>query len=789
MLRRFPLFLLLFLVLSISSLHGQSCQGMIVGKVVEVHSNSPLISASIRLLGTSQGKATNNDGQFKFDNLCSGQYQVQVQYIGYETITQQIVLGENESLDMTLQLEEIDHYLQHVVVKGAAASKLSTIPIDQLSEKEIAQNSANGLGSLLSSIRGVSTLKTGPGISKPIIQGLHSNRVMILNNGIRQEGQQWGSEHAPEIDPFVASKISVIKGAASVRYGSDAIGGLIIVEPADLHRTKSLGGEINVVGMTNSRMMLTSGLLEGGFGKDKYWGWRVQGTVKKAGDSNTPDYVLTNTGVQEVNLSAGLGFTDDTKNLEFFYSHFETDLGILRSAHTGSRTDFLEAILRPQPLIIAPFSYDIDNPRQHVTHDLYKLNAYLILPKNHKLSLVYGGQRNNRLEYDRRRGSLFDIPALDLSLTTHTLDLILEGVGKNNWQSSMGLNGLAQTNRWDPNTGKNPLIPWYNQQNIGAFYIQRYIKSSWEAEFGARYDFKSMLIKTFNRQNELLEKQLDFNNFSFNAGIQSNISDYFSISSHIGTAWRPPHVSELLSNGVHHGTASYEVGLLIDDNEEVAFSEKEVTSEISAKWINSATYSKGRFSVGIDAYINRIDNFIYLAPEPNEFILTSRGDFPLLSYRQVDALLTGFDANFRLNISQKLKYEFKSSVVNAQNRSENSPIVWMPANQFENNIRYNLESIGKVEDLHLSLGSILVSKQNRVDDDQDFMVSPAGYFLMNAHIGADIPFAKNALTIALNVDNILNTSYRDYLNRFRYFADDLGRNFTLSLKYNFHNHN
>ena len=205
-----------------------------------------------------------------------------------------------------------------------------------------------------------------------MIHGLQGYRILILNNGIRQEGQQWGNEHAPEIDPFIAQKISVIKGANAVRYGSDAMAGVILVEPNDLPDKASVTGEVNLVGLINGKTGIASAILQGYFDKIKGFSWRVQGTLKKGGNTNTPNYYLKNTGVQESNFSYALNYHRKNWGLETYYSQFKTKIGIFSSAHVGNLTDLQAAFNSNKPQdSLATFSYDIARPYQDISFTHY----------------------------------------------------------------------------------------------------------------------------------------------------------------------------------------------------------------------------------------------------------------------------------------------------------------------------------------------------------------------------------------------------------------------------------
>jgi iron complex outermembrane receptor protein len=188
---------------------------------------------------------------------------------------------------------------------------------------------------MLKGISGVQSLQTGSSISKPIIHGMHSSRVIILNQGVRQEGQQWGSEHAPEVDPFVSKNIQVIKGPAGLRYGGDAIGGLILMEPNSLPDTSGISGEAQTIFFTNGRQFVTSGMLEGGFKNVNGWGWRVQGTLKNGGNIKTANYNLANTGVEEQNFSTALGYKNQKFGTDLFISRFQSIIGIYSGSHIG----------------------------------------------------------------------------------------------------------------------------------------------------------------------------------------------------------------------------------------------------------------------------------------------------------------------------------------------------------------------------------------------------------------------------------------------------------------------
>jgi iron complex outermembrane receptor protein len=323
------------------------------------------------------------------------------------------------------------------------------------------------LGDALKQITGVTVLQTGASISKPVIHGLHSNRVLIMNNGIRQEGQQWGSEHAPEIDPFIAKRMTVVKGAAGVRYGSDAIGGVILVEPEELPKNGKINGELNTAAFSNARMGVVSGTLQGGIPKWEGFGWRIQGTLKNGGNIRTPDYFLANTGIQEQNFSVTAGYRTGKVGVEAFYSQFQTNVGIFSGSHIGSTSDLLNVIKNGEPFIKVDFNRQIERPNQLISHNLLKIKTFRNFNGN-RLNLIVGRQYNRRAEYDLHGPQATTNPALLFRLTTFTGDLTFEHkpiASKVNGQ--VGLSGLYQYNFTDG----RPLIPDFEQKNLGLFLI------------------------------------------------------------------------------------------------------------------------------------------------------------------------------------------------------------------------------------------------------------------------------------------------------------------------------
>jgi iron complex outermembrane receptor protein len=400
-LKKYLFFAILFFPFVLSA--QENCNLSFTGRILDADTELPVADISIELEKLHITVKSDGHGFFKFENLCPGRYYITVSGIGFERSSFEVQVKKN-SPTRDFRIEHEGVVLHDVEIIGHQPTVRSTATTESLNARQLEENSGEVLAQILNEIPGVTMMQTGATISKPVIHGLHSNRVLMVNNGIKQEGQQWGAEHAPEIDPFVASNLTVIKGAESVRYGAEAIGGVILVEPAPLPIHSAFGGSLNLVGNTNGRSSTASALLEGNVKAFPRLSWRAQGTLKRGGNLRTADYYLNNTGVREANYSAALSYRTSGFYVDAYYSHFNTELGIFEGAHIGSLSDLESALANGRPFSDGSFSYDIGVPRQEVAHDLLKLKAHKDLSNGGQLDLQYGFQRNARQEYDIRRG-------------------------------------------------------------------------------------------------------------------------------------------------------------------------------------------------------------------------------------------------------------------------------------------------------------------------------------------------------------------------------------------------
>lgn len=763
--------LLLFIIFTANSqvlLAQDDCNLTLSGRVLDEHDRSALSYSNIFIEELGTGTVSDSSGHYTIEGLCPGNYTVRCSHVGCEPVIVKVQVRKNT--EQNFFPEHHAELLREFAIDGERIEDETMQNAETLEARELEQAAGQSLGNALSRVTGVTSLSTGNSISKPVIHGLHSNRILILNNGVRQEGQQWGNEHAPEIDPFIANKLTVVKGANSVRYGPDAIGGVILVETEDLPDTFGVTGALNLVGASNGRQGITSGMVQGNFAKLPAFSWRLQGTLKQSGNVNSPDYYLKNTGLKETNFSYALGYTKENMGVEVFYSQFNTDIGIFSAAHIGNLTDLQRAFEAEEPLESADFTYDIERPFQRIAHELFKARAYLHTGSKGELNFVYARQYNRRQEYDKhlpRNDSLaaLNLPELDFVITTQTGDLIWEHYKTKGFKGSFGASGIWQENQFNGRF----FIPNFRKYGGGIFWIERWKPDSakLELEAGVRYDY--IFQEIFMWQNDVIvSPEFEYNNWSGNLGALYRFSDKLNVKANFGTAWRPPNVSELYSDGVHHGAAAVEVG---DTN---------LVAEQAYNLTVGFAYTSSRFHVQLDAYYNSINNFIYLKPvlPPT---LTIRGAFPTFHYTQVDATLKGFDFTTQYAIRENFIYTGKASILRAYNETAQEWLVQMPSDRYENGLEYRIEQLGCLSDVYVSGSLTTVLEQTRVPVNSDFAAPPEGYNLLNVEAGVQVPMGQQRLRIGVGIQNVMNVAYRDYLNRFRYYADELGRNFTVRL--------
>ncbi|MBC6608626.1 TonB-dependent receptor [Hymenobacter sp. BT188] len=778
---RFRLLALLWLLSGPQTVWAQSgCMLSLSGRLTDHESRQPLPGATIRLLDTEDVVASDASGNYHL-HVCPGVYRLQVSFLGYEPETLEVRVNGAVIRDFKLHPSAVA--LRVALVQGTRVAEQLPQATGTITGRELQQTRGQSLGEALQKVSGVTAIQTGPSIFKPLIHGLHSNRVTILNNGVRQEGQQWGQEHGPEIDPFIASQLTVVKGAASVRYGSDAIGGVVLVQPKSLRDSAGTGAELHLLGMSNNGMGAISGMVEGNARRLPALSWRVQGTAKRAGTARAPEYVIPNSAFAEYDFSGAVGWRKATYGAEVFFSQFNTKLGILPDSHLGNQSDFDLAVGRGRPLVPQDFSYDIERPYQQVRHDLLKLSGFVRTGTAGRLTTTLAHQTDVRDEYDRYRPrndnrARLDRPELSYTNRTTTADLVWEHKPLGNLTGSVGLSGTYQSNRYDG----RPFIPFYTNKVGGIFLIERWRHKQWQLEAGLRLDRRDLETQRAigNSGNfYVATDQFQYTTPAASLGGIFEADPHLTLSATGSLTRRAPAANERFSNGVHNGR--FDIGYDVDRPSGVPPLGPETAwhTGLTANW-----HDNPRFNGEVSVYQTYIQNYIYqvpVLPPP----LNIRGVVATFLFQQTDALYRGIDASGSYALTPQWQLAGKAAVVRARDQRLDDYLIFTPADRAELSLRHDWrpQTGSRFSQRYAQVGAYGVARQTRVPTEVlDYALPPAGYVLLGAEIGTTVQLGDLPLDVSLAGSNLLNQTYRDYLNRFRYFTAEMGRNVTLRLR-------
>jgi iron complex outermembrane recepter protein len=763
------LFLIVAFCVAGFSAKTQDCNLTLSGHVVDEDVKEHLDNATIFIKELNKTITTDANGDFAFSLLCAGTYSLKVTHISCTPYEKKISLIKSTHLDI---------YMPHAkstlgdAIVTAQKERQNTGFKKELSGIALNETRGTNLAEALQKLNGVTLLQTGSTVSKPVVHGLFGSRLLLINNGVRQEGQQWGNEHAPEVDPFIADKISVIKGVDELKYGSDAIGGVILVEPKLMRSKAGKTLDVHTGYFSNNKLFYVNGIYEFMPKNNNHLSFRVQGTYRRGANSATPDYRLNNTGIQEYNFSTAMRYKKGIKTLDLFASSFHTTLGIFTGSHIGNITDLKNAINSTQPnaVFLGQNTYTINRPRQEVQHQLCKAKSSWNYSK-HKLQVQVTAQRNQRQEFDVVRNATSTTPQLDLTVSTFAQDVSWETIKPKAGSSTLGISGVQQVNTY---TGRY-FIPNYTATSFGLYAIQKWSMQHWQLQAGLRGDWKSIQTTRLKFNGDIISYPFSFKTVAASANAGYSMHSNFKTNFNIAISSRAPYVNELLSDGIHHGTATYEKGNIFLKAEKAFFT----------SWNVQFHTTNQKFSGELLLHNNFINDFIYQQPKPNDPVLTIAGAFPRMDWLQTNAVLTGADFSFEYQLFGKLTWNTKVSILYAKDRKAKDWLILMPANRMTNTLRLDIANYKKYSNNFIGLELLQVVQQKRIPSDSlksDFKNPPKGYALVQLSMGTTISLHKLPLTILLSCNNLLNTAYRDYQNTFRYFTDETGRNISLKLK-------
>ena len=761
------LYLIIFTLMLVSIVQAQengNCHLHIEGDVLDNEHNKAIEYASIKIKELNKTIIANENGFFQLNDVCAGNYTFIIQHLDCEPDTLVLNFSKNIHFDILLKHKNHDLDAVHIIDKRNEVKLLNNQ--NTISTQTIDKNGGNNLGTLLKVIPGVNSLNTGVGISKPVITGMHSIRVVTINDGVKQEGQQWGTEHAPEIDITTAGEIIVEKGASALQYSHDAVGGLIIIKPKAFKNIPGLRGNIGLNFATVNLKGGISLLLEGQFKKTPNWNWRFHSNTIKAGNTKTPSYYLKNTGFVENDFSFFTSYFRNKWKLNLSYKYYSLNLGVFAGSHIGNVNDLLIAYRAEEPIDKDGFRYTIKLPKQNIQHHTANLEASFVINENNKLNFRYGFQFNKRQEYDKILGRSTNKPVAEFYLYTQSIDADWTTVAKSSkYKSILGINSMLQNNY----IGGAYFIPEYNLKTIGLFSFHKISFKQWTLQGAIRADFSALQIT--KTKKGIAANKYNWFGIAANIGAAYKIDLHSTVSLSLGTTWRAPHAVELFSDGVHHGTASVEIGNSQLKQERVYLSSIDYTYEEGTK-----------HKVSISIYNKYIHDYIFLQAREKP-LLTIRGAFPAFDYMQCNANFTGADIFYNVNLSKAFDVSQKISFVYAYNLSTKNFLPFIPPFQSETKINYTIPVHQKIDDFKIGLIVTYVAKQNLTDFNQEIVAAPKAYFLLGFESSLAIHRKKqeSPIYIYFDIQNMTNTKYRDYMNRWRYFANEAGINCSIKV--------
>jgi iron complex outermembrane receptor protein len=791
---------------SIYSVHAQKKTHRLVICVKDKASGQLLSATSVSIEGKSF--MANDSGQIVIERNSFKSFHALFSHVGYADLDAHFYPKDTVERD-TVFLTPGGGALEQVTVTGYVASNgvNAVAPAVSLKQADLDRTRGESLGKILQAVAGVNMLQTGNTIAKPVVDGLYGNRVLVINNGVRLEGQQWGIEHAPEVDPSIAHEITVVKGADAVRYGAEALGGVILLDPSPLpFNDPALHGEVNLNGATNGRGGGGSAMLNSSFKKAPQLAWRVQGSYSKLGNYETRDYYLENTGTEQKNFSGTVGYQAEKFGGQVFFSQYQTSLGIFIGSDIGSVGDLIARIHATGPFERGSFSYKYSPPYQSVKHQLLKAKFYYNTRDSSRFEISYNLQIDHRNEYDIRRASRSTIPINDWILHTNTLEGTWQKTFAGKWHTTAGVNLRGQSNYNDTITLANPFIPNYSANSIGGYGIERLtLNNKFDLEAGARYDYQKFnaagqryLYQYYDSLGHVVPNEQvpyytghltlhggyhqyggdrTFKSVSFIVGSLWKINELWNLRSNVGLAWRTPNPEELYAYGLNQGSSAVEYG------------DSTLKSEHGYKWITTVAKAGKSLSFYANIYFQYIQHYIYLNPT-DSFSQTVTGSYPVFRFLQTNAFLKGLDFDGKYNFGNDgrlFQYELKASIIRAYDLTKDAYLPSIPADRYTNSLQWNIPDSKSLTNNFLQVNYLYVTRQTRYTPNSDFVGPPGSYGLWGLNGGTKILLGdgSKSLTVDLAVDNLFNVAYRDYLNRFRYYADDIGRNVQLHCIFRF----
>lgn len=764
------------------------------GTIIDKQDRSPIIGAIINIPDLKKGAVTDAEGHYKIENLPYGKFLSEIKTLGYNSLSMEVNPCIQPIVNFELSTTVIE--AKEVVVTGASkATELLKMPgaVTTIDRMALFKTTSTNLIDALTSKPGIAQITTGAGISKPVIRGLGYNRILTLNDGIRQEGQQWGDEHGIEIDEFSANKIEVLKGPASLMYGSDAMAGVINILSAPAPTLGTIGGSITTNYQSNNNLAAISFMQNGNI---ENVSWMLRASMKNAGNySNRYDGKVFNSGYKELDFNGNIGINKKWGYSHLIFSTFHQNVGVIE----GERDSITGKFVKQLAITDTTFGYALvpnqelksrllQVPQQSITHSKLALDNVFIIGKS-RLAILLATQQNSREEFGDI--TMPTTSGLHLSLVTSTYDIKYFLPEKNNWQVTFGTSGMQQQNN---NLGTEYLIPAYGQFDAGAFaYVKKEVNEKLNFAGGIRYDTRqyhseSLTVNGINRFSALNKT---FGNYSGSIGGTYRLKKQWVVKANIARGYRAPQSAELSSNGLHEGTFRYELG------------NPNLLPETSFQSDFGIIFNSDHVSIDAAFFSNQIQHFIFLQKLSSVFGGDSISDIseptPTYQFVQGNAILNGAELSIDMHPHpfDWLHFENTFSYVQGINKNqtqESRYLPMIPATRITSELQADLKKLNNHwVNFYGLINAQIYLKQNHVLLADATETPTSGYNLFNAALGSDYKNKKGELLFSaiVSVNNIFDIAYQSHLSRLKYAPENyatgragvfnMGRNINVKL--------
>ena len=627
--------------------------------------------------------------------------------------------------------------LREIVVTGLVGDtrvKEMSSPISVIRPADLQSRAATNIIGAIAREPGISEITTGGGISKPVIRGLSYNRVVVVSNGIRQEGQQWGDEHGIEVDGNTVHSVEILKGPASLMYGSDALAGVIIFRPEPLAMPGTVSGSFSGEYQSNNGLLAYSLGLGGNHGG---WVWNARFSDKYAhAYRNRADGCVANSGFRERALQGMVGKNGSWGYTRLTASYFHLTPGMIEGEGNN-------------------FGYTPTPPFQQVRHYKVVWDNTLHLGPGY-LKATAGWQQNRRQEFEENAQD----PCLDFLLNTVNYDIKYQLEFGKGWKSAFGLGGMFQQSR---NLGHEYLIPAYRLADAGLYATVSKSLGAWTLSGGLRGDLR--WLRSDALEGRFTPFQRRFSGFTGSVGAVRELGRHFTLRLNVARGFRAPNLSELGSNGEHEGTFRYELG---NNNLQPEYSlQGDLGLDFQSKYI----------SVSSSLFLSRIQNYIFAARNGSYI-----EDLPVYAFQSGTAHLRGAELFLDIHPIHSLHLASAFSCVYAHEDSgDNLPLI--PAPRLFPEIKYELTHEGVFDNAYIAINLDWNLRQGRFYARDNTETATPGYALLGVSAGTDICIkGRKWASLVLMGANLTDEAYIPHLSRLKNIGiGNMGRNIILKL--------